>query len=117
MKTCVLLKTVLLASTGALLLTGCVYHERVVYRAPYPPVATSEVVVTAAPPPPIVETRVVAPGPGFVWVSGCWDWRGRWMWVGGHWARPPRHVMVWAAPRYEVHGGHHVYVRGGWRQG
>jgi len=57
----------------------------------------STVVVASAPPPPPVETIVVAPGPGYVWVGGEWEWHGRWVWVGGHWVYPPRPHVVWVS--------------------
>jgi hypothetical protein len=121
MKTTTLVTAALLAATGSLLTTGCVYRERVVYRqqspapAPAAPVE-EEVVVTAAPPAPIVETVTVTPGPGFVWVGGYWGWhRHRWVWVGGHWVHPPRGGVVWVAPHYVYRNGVHVYVRGCWR--
>ena len=37
-------------------------------------------------PPPAPRYGIVgyAPGPGFVWTEGYWDWRGgRWFWVDG----------------------------------
>jgi outer membrane lipoprotein SlyB len=72
-------------------------------------------VAPEAPPPPPVETVVVAPSPGYVWVPGEWLWRGRWVWVSGRWAYPPRPHARW------VHGGwvHHrhgyVWTSGCWR--
>jgi hypothetical protein len=43
-----------------------------------------DVLVTEAPPPVRVETRSVAPGPGYVWTSGYWRWTGaRYEWVPG----------------------------------
>ncbi len=38
--------------------------------------------VRVAPPPPRYGVVGVAPGPGYVWVDGFWDWRG------GNWAWP-----------------------------
>ena len=61
------------------------------------------VVVDQPPPPPPVETVVVAPGPGYIWVGGEWVWNGRWIWVSGHWGYPPYPRAIW--------------VRGGWSQG
>ncbi len=61
------------------------------------------VVVSQPPPPPPVETFVVAPGPGYVWIAGEWAWNGRWIWVAGHWGYPPY--------------AHAVWVRGYWYQG
>jgi len=117
MKSLPLLKSGLLIATGSLLLSGCVVRERTVYRqAPPPPaVATDEVVVNEAPPTPIVETVMVAPGPGFVWIGGGWIWRGHWVWEHGRWAHPPRAGVVWVPHRYEYRNGVHVFIRGGWR--
>jgi len=59
--------------------------------------------VVAMPPPPApVETMVVAPGLGYVWIDGEWMWNGGWIWLGGHWGYPPYPHAVW--------------VRGGWVQ-
>lgn len=56
------------------------------------------------PPPPPAETYVVAPGSGYVWVSGDWNWTGsKYVWVGGRWVYPPNARAVW--------------MRGGWYHG
>jgi outer membrane lipoprotein SlyB len=61
-----------------------------------PPPQTTTVVQAAPPPPaPPAETVVVAPGPGYVWVSGQWVWDGGWVWSAGHWAYPPYPHAVW----------------------
>ena len=52
-------------------------------------------IVTEAPPPPPVETVVLAPGPGYVWIGGDWVWSGRWVWRAGYWAYPPYPHAVW----------------------
>ena len=80
-----------------------------------PPVATGTVVIQQAPPPPPVETMVIAPGPGYVWVRGEWVWNGSWFWVGGHWAYPPRPHAIWVEGRawHDHYGWHHD--RGHWR--
>ena len=71
------------------------------------------VYVKIAPPAPIVETRVVAPGPGYVWVGGYHRWDGHaYIWVPGRWALPPRHRTVWVAGHW-AHG-HHGYW---WKEG
>jgi outer membrane lipoprotein SlyB len=64
---------------------------------------TSETVVAAAPPPAPVETVVVAPGPGFIWVGGEWIWNGGWVWMAGHWIVPPYPHAIW--------------IQGGWYRG
>ena len=79
-----------LIAIGSLLVSGCVVRERVVYRQPPPPATVGEeVVVTGAPPAPFVETVAVSPGPGLVWIGGCWVWRGHWVWEHGRWVHPP----------------------------
>lgn len=70
---------------------------------------------TEAPPAPPVETVVPAPGPGYVWVAGSWQWHGRWVWVNGYWAATPYPSAVWVAGywRRDPWGWH--YVPGHWR--
>jgi outer membrane lipoprotein SlyB len=67
------------------------------------------VYVSQAPPPAVTETYVVAPGPGYVWCGGEWIWNGRWVWVSGHWARPPRPGAIWISASWSrgSHGWHH----------
>ncbi|MCU1328191.1 MAG: hypothetical protein JWN34_3561 [Bryobacterales bacterium] len=53
------------------------------------------------PPPPRVYARVPAPGPGFFWVDGYWNFlNSRYVWVDGYWGRPPYRGSYWVAPRY-----------------
>ncbi|HVY69912.1 MAG TPA: hypothetical protein VHH73_08275, partial [Verrucomicrobiae bacterium] len=74
--------------------------------APPPPDATvvasappPQIIVQQAPPAPIVEVRPIMPGPGYIWVGGYWEWRGRWVWSRGHWGYPPRRGVIWVGPR------------------
>ena len=70
-----------------------------------------------APPPPAPVVGVVgyAPGPGYVWIDGFWDWRGHYVWVPGYWGRPPHPRAAWVAGRaFYGHGRYH-YKRGYWR--
>ena len=65
-------------------------------------------VVMVSPPAPREEVIGPAPVPGYVWLSGYWNWVGdRHEWVPGHWAapRPGRH---WVAPLWVRQGD-------GWR--
>ncbi len=77
----------------------------------------STVVVQQAPPPPLAETVVAAaPGPGYVWIGGDYEWNGiSWIWIGGHWAYPPYPHAVWISGRawHDRYGWHHA--RGYWR--
>jgi len=70
------------------------------------PPSQSAVVVAEAPPAPPAETVIVAPGPGYVWIDGEWEWHGRWIWIGGHWVWPPHPHAVW------VHGSWYHGPRG-----
>ena len=73
------------------------------------------VVVNDGPPAPLVENVAVAPAPGYIWIGGEWVWNGRWVWVSGHWANPPRANVVWI-PGYWVRGSHGWYrTEGYWR--
>jgi hypothetical protein len=81
------------------------------YQGSYP----DEIVVYGRPPRPRFEVVLgPAPGPGYAWVPGYWDWQDRWVWVGGRWdaARPG---YVWTPPVARVNGGRVVYLHGFWR--
>jgi hypothetical protein len=65
---------------------------------------------TIPPPPQVVPGAVgIAPGPGYVWTNGYWDWSG------GAWALPPHGSHVWVEPYYHPYQGHYHYHRGHWR--
>lgn len=73
------------------------------------------VFVALAPPAPIYETRVVSPGPGYVWVGGYYTWSGReYVWTRGRWERPPRARAYWVAPHWEHERRGYYYVEGHW---
>ncbi len=90
-----------LAGTLAIGAFGCGHRHYVAYGPPPPPMAAGYV--------------GRAPGPGYVWVDGYYDWRGRYVWVPGSWMRPPRPHAVWVPGRFDGHGRHRVWVRGHWR--
>ena len=72
--------------------------------------------VSVPPPPARVEVFGVAPGPGFVWVDGYWNWSGsRYVWAPGRWQRPPRGRGRWEQGRWENHNGRYSFRRGCWR--
>ena len=78
--------------------------------------AMSQVVVRVGPPRPIVEERIVAPGPGYVWTPGYHRWDGnRYVWTGGAWVQPPRPHAVWVPHRWVRRNGGWVLVEGRWR--
>src|SRR5258707_9542429 len=75
------------------------------------------VYVPVDPPAPIVETRVVAPGPGYVWVPGYHAWDGRaYIWRPGRWDRWPRPNARWV-PAHWVHERRNGWylIEGHWR--
>ena len=78
--------------------------------------AGAVVVRYGPPPPPRYGVVGVAPGPGFVWTEGFYDWRGgAYMWVPGRWMRPPRPRAVWV-PGAWMQGRHgYAFHRGYWR--
>jgi hypothetical protein len=79
-------------------------------------VFAADVVVRIAPPRPRVETRVVAPGPGYVWTPGYHRWDGNaYVWAPGGWVQPPRPHARWVAHRWEHRNGGWVMVEGHWR--
>jgi hypothetical protein len=99
------MKTKLLAGAfaiGTVILAGCGGGA---YYASYGPPAPRSFVAVG-----------VAPGPGYVWTNGYWDWRGRnWAWVEGRWQRAPRARAVWVAPEWRHEGRGYRFQRGYWR--
>jgi uncharacterized protein YcfJ len=78
--------------------------------------ATANTVIVPQPPPPApVETILVSPGPGYVWIGGEWIWSGGWVWRAGYWGYPPRGYSIWVHGRsWQDHRGWHC-ERGHWR--
>jgi hypothetical protein len=77
---------------------------------------SGRVYVRVGPPAPIVEARVVAPGPGYVWVPGYHVWNGSaYVWTPGAWVRPPRPRAVWVAPHWVRERRGWYFVEGHWR--
>jgi len=115
MKSSILINSLLIAAALPLL-PGCVIFERQPVAVAPPP---GEMVVTRpeAPPPPKVEVLTVAPGPLdlWVWVPGCYEWRGHWVWVAGRWAPLPRPHAVWMTGHWARQGDGYVWIAGRWR--
>ncbi len=80
------------------------------------PALAARVYVKVAPPAPITEVRVVAPGPGHIWIPGFHRWDGRaYIWTPGRWDLPPRPGVAWVAGHWR-HARHGWYwVEGHWR--
>ncbi|MBI3472955.1 MAG: YXWGXW repeat-containing protein [Candidatus Solibacter usitatus] len=98
----------LLLASGALLtwltMSACAAHGSYYARVPPPP------------PPRLVVG--FAPGPGYVWCDGYYDWRGGgWYWVAGRWSYPPWPRAVWAPGYWRPHGRHgYRFYPGRWRR-
>lgn len=73
--------------------------------------------VRTAPPAPRYYGAVgVAPGPGYVWTNGYWNYgSNRWNWVDGRWLRPPRGRSTWVSPEWRHDGRGYRFRRGYWR--
>ncbi len=72
--------------------------------------------VRVGPPSPIIEARVVAPGPGYVWIDGYQRWDGsRYSWVAGRWSLPPRPRARWVSGRWARDRRGWYYQEGHWR--
>ena len=74
------------------------------------------VYVKVAPPAPKVEVRVVAPGPGYVWVGGYYRWHGgAYAWVPGGWRMPPHPGAVWIPGHWKSTPSGWYWRPGHWR--
>jgi len=105
------------AAASLLLGAGCAAHKTVQVREPAPaPVTTyHETIIREAPPALRVEVVGAAPGPEYVWVPGCWEWRGSWYWAGGHFAVAPHSNARWVPGRWTRQEQSYVWIRGYWR--
>jgi hypothetical protein len=85
--------------------------------APVEPPPGTAVAASQPPPAPPVEAALPpAPGPGYVWTTGYWNWNGAaWVYAPGVWVLPPFHGTVWFGGHWVFRGGRHVWVRGHWR--
>jgi len=78
--------------------------------------ANGAVIVRVAPPAPRYGVVGVAPGPGYVWTEGYWNWRGaNYEWVAGRWMRPPRPHAVWVPGVWVQSNRGYAFRRGHWR--
>src|SRR4051812_10518204 len=92
-----------------------------VEQAPPPPppqqvVAMDATIYPTSPiPDAIPEYQPPAPGYGYYWVGGYWDWTGYdWDWQSGYWA-PQRAGYAYVGPRFVWEGDRMVYYRGYWQ--
>ena len=105
-----------IAGVTLTLALGGVAHAQ--YDAPPPQayVAGPTVYPETLPPDPIPEYRPPAPGYGFTWVNGYWDWTGYdWSWNNGYWVQA-RPGWAYSGPRFIWENGQPVYYRGFWQR-
>ena len=81
-----------------------------------PAAARAQIVVRIGPPAPVIERPAPPPERGFVWIQGYHRWNGNgYIWVPGHWERPPRPHAVWVPHRWVHRHGGWVMIEGHWR--
>ena len=122
---------VLTGSVGVLLLAGCVFGGgprgtvEVLRETPVPseimvesgmsPPAACVVDVNQSPPAPKTEQQPEPPAKNAVWLSGNWRYyTGRYVWVAGHWATPPKPHAVYEQPHWTVRNGNNMFTEGYW---
>lgn len=82
------------------------------YSAPPP----GAVVVAARPPSYRAEMMGVAPGTGFFWVAGYWEWGGAaYSWVPGRWVARPWARAAWVPGHWRGARRGWYWVPGRWR--
>ena len=68
------------------------------------------------PVPPPEQPPDIAPGPGYVWEYGEWQWTSDgWVWTGGRWGYPPWPGAVWVQGSWYRGGGGWQHNPGRWR--
>ena len=81
------------------------------------PVASiAQVVIRVGPPAPVYEHPGPPPERGYVWVNGYHRYEGdHYVWVGGHYDRPPHEGAHWRAHHWVHRHGQWILVEGHWR--
>jgi hypothetical protein len=97
-------------STAALILVG------LMVIAPACAAPRGRLYVRLGPPEPLYETRIVAPGPGYVWVPGYHVWNGAaYGWRPGIWVVAPRARAEWVPGHWQRDRRGWYFVEGHWR--
>ena len=82
----------------------------------FPAASNAQVVIRIGPPPVVVERPGPPPERGFVWIRGYQRWDGgRYVWVPGHYERPPHPGARWVDHKYVHRNGGWVFQEGHWR--
>ena len=81
-----------------------------------PAASFAQVMIRVGPPAPVYERRGPPPERGFVWIQGYHRYDdGHYMWVPGHYERPPHEGARWTAHRWQHRGDHWELREGHWR--
>jgi hypothetical protein len=79
------------------------------------PVGDATAYPSTPPPDPIPEAQPPAPGYGYDWINGYWDWTGYdWTWDAGYWA-PQGAGYLYVGPRFLFVDGRPVFYRSYWQ--
>ena len=83
------------------------------------PVAKSSAFVAVsvgiAPPVIPIYEQPYAPGLGYIWTPGYWDYADfGYYWVPGVWVRPPRIGLLWTPGYWGYRGGSYIFNNGYW---
>jgi hypothetical protein len=82
----------------------------------FPAATFAQIYIHVRPPAPVYERRGPRPDRGYAWVAGYHRYDdGRYVWVPGHWDRPPREHAVWVRHHYVHRHRGWVLVEGHWR--
>ncbi len=88
----------------------------VALAACYPPPPPGAVYVRVRPPVYREEVVGVAPGPGYFWVAGFWEWGGaEYRWVHGRWVARPYPRAVWVRGHWRSTSSGWYWIPGHWR--
>jgi hypothetical protein len=94
--------------------TGCAMFSSSRASEPH---AALDLQVQKAPPADRDEgTRPTAPGPGYLWVAGYWDYLdGNYLWRSGHWL-PNQPQFEYVRARYDFDGSGWIFHRPHWKR-
>ena len=78
--------------------------------------ASAQIYVRIRPTFPIV-VRTEQPSYSHVWIEEDWEYRGgTYVYVGGHWATPPRQGYVRRSGHWKHNRRGNVWIHGSWRR-
>ena len=80
-----------------------------------PSAGQAEIIITDNPPPPRYIIPPPPPSSLHIWIQGYWQWtNNRYVWVPGHYARPPKPGAHWRPGQWVKRRGGWVWIPGYW---